>query len=249
MSTTISWLGHSTVQVDMAGSRIVTDPVLRRRLGHLWRQHPLRASDWPEHIDAILVSHMHWDHLDLPTLHRLGDHTRLFAPTGAGSWLKRRGFEQVQEMAVGDEVRVGNVTVHAVQARHSGRRPPFGPSAEAIGFILSAEQRVYFPGDTDLFPEMASLAGKLDVALLPVWGWGPTLGTGHLDPERAAEAAQLMRPRVAIPIHWGTFHPIGATLIDRSFLVDPPRRFELAVRRLAPDVDVRILQPGDSVTL
>ena len=89
---------------------------------------------------------------------------------------------------------------------------------------------------------MEGLEPELDLALLPVWGWGPRLGPGHLDPERAARAAQLLRPRIAVPIHWGTFYPRGRREGNR--LTAPPREFAARVAELAPQVTVRVLQPG-----
>ena len=98
---------------------------------------------------------------------------------------------------------------------------------------------------------MATLAEDLDAALLPVWGWGPTLGPGHLDPRAAADALRLLRPRLAIPIHWGTLFPIG---LDRlrgkaGLLSDPPHDFAREAARLAPEVEVRLLQPGEATPL
>ena len=88
-------------------------------------------------------------------------------------------------------------------------RPPFGPKAEAVGYVFEqGSESVYFAGDTDMFPAMAELAG-VDLALLPVWGWGPRLGPGHMDPERAADALGVIRPRATVPIHWGTLWPVG----------------------------------------
>jgi L-ascorbate metabolism protein UlaG (beta-lactamase superfamily) len=108
---------------------------------------------------------------------------------------------------------------------------------------------VYFPGDTDLFPGMDELAGRLDVALLPIWGWGATIGPGHMDPERAAQAVARLRPKLAIPIHWGTFYPAGLLGWMPKPFEEPGPTFVGAARRLAPDVPVRILAPGQSVDL
>jgi L-ascorbate metabolism protein UlaG (beta-lactamase superfamily) len=96
---------------------------------------------------------------------------------------------------------------------------------------------------------MERLAGGLDVALLPVWGWGPSLGAGHLDPERAARAAALLAPRIAIPIHWGTFFPLGLARLRSSLVQAPPREFARRAAELAPQVDVRVLSPGESTSL
>ena len=98
-------------------------------------------------------------------------------------------------------------------------------------------------GDTDLFPAMGDLRGTVDVALLPVAGWGPTLPEGHLDPERAATAAARIAPRIAVPIHWGTF-ALWPRLLGRRDVAGPAREFASLVSRCAPGVEVRVLAPG-----
>lgn len=144
------------------------------------------------------------------------------------------------------------MSVVATPARHDGRRRPLGAAVDALGFVVEGDgARIYFAGDTDLFDGMAHLGdGGLDVALLPVWGWGPSLGPGHLDPERAARAVALLRPRVAIPIHWGTLLPVTSTVraAHRRLLTEPPRAFAAHCARLAPGVEVRILRPGGGAT-
>jgi len=95
---------------------------------------------------------------------------------------------------------------------------------------------------------MATL-GRLDVALLPVWGWGPTLGMGHLDPERAALAASLLQPRLCLPIHWGTFYPYGMGRVRPHLLTEPPHAFARHAATIAPEVAVRILPVGGSMAL
>jgi L-ascorbate metabolism protein UlaG (beta-lactamase superfamily) len=151
------------------------------------------------------------------------------------------------ERGGGDRVTVGGLCVEAVPALHDGRRYPIGRPVDALGFLLEGPVRVYFAGDTDLFPEMAELAGRVDVAALPVWGWGPRLPAGHLNPESAAEAVALIRPGIAVPIHWGTLTRMGAQRGEDP--LDPPRAFAEAVARLAPEVDVRILEPGERTVL
>ena len=116
-------------------------------------------------------------------------------------------------------------------------------SGPSLGFIVSGSRRIYFAGDTDLFDGMSALAGSLDVALLPVAGWGSKVGPGHLDPLRAAQALRLLQPRLAIPIHWGTFSPL-----NRSTSADPPEAFRRHAAELAPEVEVRILEPGAALT-
>jgi L-ascorbate metabolism protein UlaG (beta-lactamase superfamily) len=247
--THVRWLGHASVLLNHGNTWILTDPVLRRRVAHLWRRYPLLPGDWPERVDVVLISHLHHDHLDLPSLRRLGREKLILVPRGAGNWMRRRGFHNVREISAGDEELVEETRITATPALHAGRRPPFGPTADSLGFLIEGPHTTYFPGDTDLFPGMSDLSGQLDLALLPVWGWGPTLGGGHLDPFRAAEAVFRLKPRVVVPIHWGTFHPIGTTLRRAGFLVDPPEIFAQAARRIAPNTDVRVLKPGGATVI
>ena len=128
------------------------------------------------------------------------------------------------------------------------RRNPFGAPTAALGFVVNGRNRIYFAGDTDLFDGMADFA-PLDVALLPVWGWGPSLGHGHMDPARAARALTMLSPRLAIPIHWGTLYPAGLGWFRPRLLTEPPRRFARHAAELAPDVDVQVLEPGESLDL
>lgn len=191
-------------------------------------------------IDAALVSHVHFDHLDRPSLRMLGTDVTVVAPVGCRRLL--RGCTHVSEVDVGGEVRIGEVTIRATPAEHRGTR--LLTSAPSLGFVISGSRRIYFAGDTDLFGGMSALAGSLDVALLPVSGWGSKVGPGHLDPVRAAEALRLLRPRVAVPIHWGTFSPLG-----QSTSADPPETFLRHAAAVAPEVEVRILPPGVALTI
>jgi L-ascorbate metabolism protein UlaG (beta-lactamase superfamily) len=244
----ITWLGHSTVLLELDGTRLLTDPVFRNRLAHLRRvAAPIDVGALAE-IDAVLVSHLHYDHLDVPSLERLDRSVRLVLPTGGGELLRRRGFVDIAEVGVDDEVQVGVVAVQATAAAHDGRRHPLGPDAPALGFLVKGSARVYFAGDTDLFDGMRTLASDLEVALLPVAGWGPRLPSGHLDPLQAAEAVRLLRPRLVIPIHWGTYRRIGLSR-DAAVLRAPAESFVRHVRELAPEVDVRLLPVGESLEI
>jgi len=248
-SPSIRYIGHSTLLIEMDGTRVLTDPLLRGRLAHLYRHVPPPKPEWFARPDAVVISHLHLDHLDIPSLLRLGKDQSLIVPLGAGILLGRRGFSHVEELAPGESAGVGSLRVTATPANHSGFRPPVGPNGVPIGFVIEGSRRVYFAGDTDIFREMAVLAGKIDVALIPVWGWGRSLGPGHLDPKRAAEALNLLQPAVAIPIHWGTFAAPRVRQRDPSFLVEPPHRFADYAALLAPQVSVKILQPGDCATI
>jgi L-ascorbate metabolism protein UlaG (beta-lactamase superfamily) len=228
ISHRITYVGHATLLIEAGGVRILTDPGAARIGSHTCAGARHRCwSMWQEHLDAVLISHLHYDHLDLPSLRKLGQATRLIVPVGAGALLRQHGFTHVEELRVGERTSVNGVPVTGDAAVHSGARGPLGPTAECLGYIVgaSAHAGVYFAGDTDLFPEMAQMAGSVDVALMPVWGWGPTLGAGHMDPYRAAQASQIIAPQIAIPIHWGTLYPLAIHPSRKAFLVDPPFLF------------------------
>ena len=242
-------MGHATVEIRMDGAHLLTDPVLRNRVVHLRRQVPDPGIDGSDVPDAILLSHQHFDHLDLPSLRRFGKRVRVIGGPGIAGFLARHGFTAAEELAVGHSTSVGAVTVTAVPADHDGRRRPLAEPGQAVGFIVSGSQSVYFAGDTDLYPEMDRLSTGLDVACLPVWGWGHTLGEGHMDPDRAAEATGLIRPKIAVPIHWGTLFPMIAGRFGRHHLTGPPRRFASQVAAGSPGVEVRVLEPGATLPL
>jgi len=244
----IVWVGHATVLIELDGVRLLTDPVLGPWVGPLRRQGPMPPPEVGRDLDAVLVSHLHRDHLDLRSLRRLGAGAPLIVPAGTRRFFAARGFDQVVELAPGESHALGPVRVTATAADHAiGRR---GVAAAPLGFLVEGTRRLYFAGDTDLFDDMAAIgAGGLDLALLPVWGWGPTLGPGHLDPARAAHAAALLSPRIAVPIHWGTFYPAGLARLRPRPLTDPPREFAARAQVLAPGVETRVALPGGAVAL
>jgi L-ascorbate metabolism protein UlaG (beta-lactamase superfamily) len=244
----LDFIGHSAVVIDLDGVRLLTDPVTRARVGPLRRVEPVPARDRLRGVDAVLISHLHWDHLDVPSLRDLGRDTPMFVPAGAGPWMGSAGFTDVREIAVSESVDVGGVVVRAVPAVHSGYRPPLGPTAPPLGFVVRGSQSVYFAGDTDLFDGMGQLGEPIDMALIPVWGWGPTLGRGlHLDPLRAAQSLRLIRPRAAVPIHWGTYWPHALGRVFPERLVEPPAAFVEYAAELAPDVQTAPTAVGDVV--
>ena len=241
----ITYVGHATVLIEMDGIRLLTDPILRNRVSGIRRQSRPVHPAWHRDLDAVLISHLHLDHLDLPSLRMLDRDVHLIAPAGSADVLLGEGFSNIEEVRIADSTHVGPVKITTTYAHHKGTRYPFGPAADCVGYLINGSSSVYFAGDTDVFPEMADLDSDLDVALLPVWGWGPTLGSDHMSPRRAAESLPLLRPKVAVPIHWGTFAPIGLGWIQPRFLVDPPHQFKGHADEIAPEVDVRIVSPGN----
>ncbi len=243
-SPAITWLGHASVLLELDGVRLITDPVLRDRIGPLFRSaEPVRLRS-PETIGCVLLSHLHADHTDLPSLRALGPDVLVLAPRPAGAWLRRKGLRHVRELSIGQVMEVCGLEVLATNASHDPARGPLGPRAQPIGYLVRGSRSVYFAGDTDVFPEMAALHGTVDVALLPVAGWGPSVGSGHLDPDRASQAASTIAPRVAIPIHWGTFG-LGPRRLWPRVSQDPAHEFAALTRHRAPEVEVRLLSPGE----
>jgi L-ascorbate metabolism protein UlaG (beta-lactamase superfamily) len=245
----IGYVGHATVFVDLDGVRLLTDPLLRTRVAHLRRSTPVNARAL-RGLDAVLISHAHYDHLDLPSLEKLGKKVPVVVPRGLGGLLRKRKFESVLEVEVGETFAIGELGIRAVRAEHDRSRAPFGASADPLGYVVSGSKSVYFAGDTDLYDEMSEL-GPVDVGLIPIWGWGPSLGRGgHLDPVRAAEAVARIRPGLVVPIHWGTYFPIHLGLTGRPGFVDvPPLEFAAALRENGAEARVEVLRPGESVDL
>ncbi|UZN04900.1 MBL fold metallo-hydrolase [Cellulomonas sp. S1-8] len=250
MSVHARWLGHATVVLDVGGVRIVTDPLLRRHAGVLRRRGdraPL-PSEW-RGADAALVSHLHHDHAELGSLRMLGPVPVLAAPSSA-RWLGDHGLHGVG-VAQGEwhTLAAGDVQVRTVPAEHGHRPMPHRPNA-ATGFVVrGGGLTVWFAGDTGPFPGLArvpELAGApVDLALVPVGGWGPRLSGGHLDPVEAARVCALVGARVAVPVHWGTLHAPASRRLPPGWMDRAGRAFEAAVHRVAPHVEPRVLAPGE----
>ena len=241
----ITYVGHSTTLIEVDGARLLTDPVLSDRIGHIRRI--ATASPSPPECDAILITHAHHDHLDPRSLRRVPQGVPVIAPEGSAQIVRRWTSHEVVEVAAGASVTVGAIDVHVTPAEHDGRRVPIGRWVSAVGYVVAGTHRVAFFGDTDVFDGMADLADGLDVALLPIWGWGPRVGPGHMDPERAAQAAALLAPRIAVPIHWGTL--AGPRVWWRADPEMPARRFAEHLAAHAPAVAARVLAPGERLAL
>ena len=241
---TIRWVGHATVLLRYGQQEIVTDPFLRMRLFHI-RRHGEEPSFGPDysgrHLTA-LISHIHQDHLDIPSLRMLPTSATVVVPPGAGPYLARRIPHVVVELGVGQSLRTGEVVITPVSAMHGGRRG-FGIEAEAQGYVVRGDASVYFAGDTGFFDGFAEVGRRHQphVALLPVGGCGPYVGKHHLTPWSAAHALSILGAKVAVPIHWGTLRPMGVRA--GGFLTDPPRDFARHAATIAPRSHVRILMP------
>ena len=249
----VTWLGHSSVVLDLDGVRILTDPLLRPHAGLLRRLAPRPDPASWSRPDVVLLSHLHHDHAELRSLRMLPGATLMSAPENV-AWLRRRRLPNAVPLGDG-WTEAGSTPATAVQVRqvpaeHRHRPMPHRPNAANGQLVRGPSGTVWIAGDTGLFPEMAAIpamaGGPIDVALVPVWGWGPRLSAGHLSPETAARAVAMSGARFAIPVHWGTLHPPFVTHFARSWLEQPGRRFAEAVAEQAPGCTAVVLAPGQS---
>ncbi len=252
-STSVTWWGHSTVWIADSGTSLLTDPVLTDRIAHLKRMGG-PTPVLPGTPDAILLSHLHADHFHVSSLRKIGDGPQLIVPRGAKAFVAKSlgpaAVARTIELAPGDETTVGSVRIHAVPAAHDGNRGPWSRDrALAIGFVIEGDARTWFAGDTGLFDEMNDLA-PLDLALIPVGGWGPTLGSEfHLDAADGAEALRRSKASWAVPVHYGTLWPIGMGRVRSHMFRDPGSEFARFALQKAPDSQVRVLAQGETLTI
>lgn len=262
-----TWWGHATTTVELGGVRVLLDPVLTTRLAHLRRATPAPPAD-AARADLVLVSHQHLDHLHVPSLTRLAPGTVVVVPAGAEDLLTGVRHLAVRTARPGDALEpLPGVRVSVLPATHDGRRHALGRRrAPALGFRVGAgageaAASFWYPGDTGLRDDFRDVA-PVDLALVPAGGWGPSLGPEHLEPEEAAEAVARVGARRAVPVHWGTFWPVGLRVAGASgvlgtrgrglhehFFTTPGRRFAEAVARLAPATEAVVLAPGGRTRL
>jgi L-ascorbate metabolism protein UlaG (beta-lactamase superfamily) len=245
----VTFVNHATVLIQWAGLNILTDPVWSERVGPWSWFGPKRArapgiplSALPP-IDLILISHNHYDHLDLPTLARLSEHSpnaRILVPRGdealvaSVGWPRTEALEWWQELDLGAERRVS-----FVPARHNSGRSPFDANQSLFGgYVLRASGRVlYFAGDTGYgghFRALRARFGAVDLALLPIGAYLPreTTGAFHLSPEEAVRAQRELGARAAVAIHFGTFQ-LSAEDFDQP-VADLKRALAAAEERPGP---------------
>lgn len=233
--------------LDVGGIRLLSDPLLGRHAGLLRRRGPgPRAADW-HGARAILLSHLHHDHAELSSLRKLPGVPIMTAPANAG-WIQRHGLSAP---ATDSDPwwRVGDVVVRLVDAEHRSRPMPHRPNAANGHLVIAGDVRVWVAGDTSLYPgleELPDLAGgRIDLAVVPIAGWGPRLSAGHLGPVEAAEACRRVQARYALPVHWGTLRPPGAHLLPTGWMDRPAREFVAALAERAPECRARVLTPGE----
>jgi L-ascorbate metabolism protein UlaG (beta-lactamase superfamily) len=237
----LTWWGHAFSTLELGATRVALDPLLSDRLFHL-RRYAVGPTDHAADADLVLVSHLHHDHLHRPSLHRFPPGTPLVLPRGGEQYLGAALARHALPVAPGDKVEVAGVRVEVLPASHDGRRHPWSRTAPpALGFRLTdGRHTAWFPGDTSLRDDMRDVA-PVDLALVPVGGWGPTLVHGHMDPEHGAEAVARVGARWAAPVHWGTFWPRGLRHVakenHRHLFHAPGERFADALRERSPETE------------
>jgi L-ascorbate metabolism protein UlaG (beta-lactamase superfamily) len=217
-----TWLGHSTVLLEVDGARVLTDPVWGERASPVtfagpkrFQPVPLPLSSLPE-LNAVIVSHDHYDHLDYPTIVELARrNVPFFTSLGVGAHLQAWGVppERITELDWWEQARVPGteLVLHAAPSQHfSGRSLGVRNSTLWSSFIVKGPKHaVFFSGDTGLTPEYAAIRerlGPFDLVMLEVGAFHESWGDIHLGPEHALEALELLGGGKFLPVHWGTFN-------------------------------------------
>lgn len=231
----VTWWGHASATVEVGGVRLAIDPLLSSRLFHLTRSSDPPAADAAV-ADLVLVSHLHHDHLHLPSLRMFDTGVPMIVPRGALLAVPGLRTLNVVEASPGETVALSGVVVEVLAAHHDGRRHNFSRhAAPALGFRVTAGDRSFwYSGDTGWHDGLARVP-SVDLAVVPIGGWGPTLGPGHLDPEQAARAVALVGAVWSLPVHYGTYWPVAMRAIDpggyRRLFQGPAESFAAALQR------------------
>jgi L-ascorbate metabolism protein UlaG (beta-lactamase superfamily) len=213
--TLVTWVGHASFVIQTGGLTVLTDPVWSSRIpGWITRFTPPGIA-WESlpRIDAVLISHNHYDHLDLPTITRLPRDTPMLVPGNLGWWFRRRGFRDITDFDWWESRRIGDVAFDFVPAHHWSRRTPYDTNQSLWGgWVLTPAggPRTYFAGDSgygDWFREIGARYRGIDLALLPVGAYEPSwfMRPQHMNPEEAVRAAADVGARRMATMHWGTF--------------------------------------------
>lgn len=249
----VSWIGHSTMLIEVDGKRVLTDPMFSDRASPATWVGPLRFGppaleiDELPPIDAVVISHDHYDHLDVASITALNELGLLFfVPLGVGAHLEYWGVppERIHEMDWWQEAALGDLTLVCLPSRHFSGRGLFNRYSTlwASWAVIGSENRTYFSGDTSLTPEFLEIGrryGPFDIAMIESAAYNQLWADSHLGPEQAIDAFRMVRGRLMVPIHWGTFD------LGLHAWTEPVERLMVAAR--ARDVHLVIPTPGESV--
>ena len=254
----VTWIGHATALVQIEGVNILTDPVFSERASpvSIWgpRRYTRPAMGLAQlpPIDYVVISHNHYDHLDLPSVHALGNKVHWLVPLGLKAWFKREGVTRVTELDWWQGVQLDGVNFILTPTQHWSGRGLTDTNATLWGgwAIARAGWRVWFGGDTGyaepLFKDIGRRLGPFDLALIPIGGYGPRwfMREKHADPDDAVRICQDIGARVAVPIHWGTFVLTAEPIEEPAAWL---ARARLA-HGMAPE-SFPVLLPGQSLSL
>lgn len=209
----VTWIGHSTTLINLNNTLIYTDPIFSERIIIVKRKIKLPAEKYSfPKADVILISHNHYDHMDIPTIELIGRNALIITPKKAGEPLKKRGFN-VKEMMWNEKLRYRGLEIVSVKTKHfSGRIPPFDQNKSLwSGYVISSSDHktIFFAGDTGYFPELKSVGDKykIDLAILPIGAYKPRwfMKRAHLNPEEAVILFKEIKAKYMLPVHFGTF--------------------------------------------
>jgi N-acyl-phosphatidylethanolamine-hydrolysing phospholipase D len=253
---TVTWVGHSTLLVQIAGVNILTDPNWGERASPLGFAGPrrlvppgLRFEDLPP-IHAVVISHDHYDHLDAETVMRLerAHHPRFFVPLGLKAWLGDHGIRDVVEMDWWDSAQFRGLTFTCTPAQHSSGRTLTDQNLRlwSSWVVSGGNRRFFFAGDTGYTPtlrEIGKRLGPFDLAAIPIGGYSAfeTRHPNHVNPEEAVQLFEEIGGRLLVPIHYGTFD------LNREPFAEPPARVMRAALSRGIEERVALLSPGQSI--
>jgi L-ascorbate metabolism protein UlaG (beta-lactamase superfamily) len=248
--TTVTYLGHATLLIESGGETIVTDPVFGDRIGRFFTKRRSALALRPEDlrgVSGVLISHAHHDHLDYPSLRRLGRHLTIVVPWGMAVPLRWRGFAAVRTVRPWEEVLLGRWRITAVPSRHFGGRLPWLYSSGHVGYVLTGPRCIYFAGDTGLDVALFREIGRrfdLDLAILPIAGAVfPWFRRNHMNAMDALHALRALRADRMLPMHYGTF-PVSFEAAE-----EPERRLQEETQRASLTERVVVVPPGGSLQL
>lgn len=256
--TSITWIGHSTFLIQYGGLNIVTDPVWAQRMGFQRRiGTPGLPINQVPHIDIILISHSHYDHMHVASIRKLyGKDTTILVPVGLKRAMVRKGFSRCHEMEWWEELIIDKVKFTFVPTQHWTRRTPFDTnSSHWGGFVMEealahpedgSQRTVYFAGDSGYFPGFTEIGSRfdIDITLMPIGAYEPEwfMTSQHVTPEEAIQAFVDLQAKTMIPMHYGTFR-----LADDTAREALDRLEEERINRGIPEEAIRILLHGETL--
>ncbi len=246
MDKQIVYGGHSTVLIQMGKAAILTDPNLSKRIWTIRRKSkPGLTQEQLEAVNLVLVSHGHYDHLDLPTVKRLKRNAVVIVPKGLSRYFARYGFTDVRTLSWWEQTTVHGLRIVAVPANHFKGRNPMVNSLYQ-GYVIDGEYQIYFAGDTGWFEGFREIGDifRLDIAMLPIGAYKPWSAFGHhMTPENCVKAMHVLKAKRMIPIHWGAFR------LSLEPLDEPVKRLEKAARQAGIEPSIVVLKPGEALNL